>query len=113
MYDDQALDAAHKIIEDWSIAEIEKLRADVPTQALKAKVRGTTVQEIALQILEYAREGLHRRAKLDSHGDDESGFLNTLFAIARSGKTPAEVTLDLFDGEWKGDTSRAFKELSY
>jgi glutamate--cysteine ligase len=113
MYDDQALDAAHKIIEGWTIADIEKLRADVPAQALKAKVRGRTVQEIAIQLLEYAREGLHRRAKLDSDGDDESGFLNSLFAIARSGKTPAEATLELFDGEWKGDASRAFKELSY
>jgi len=113
MYDDGALDAAHALIRDWTVPEIEQLRTDVPKQALKARFRQRTVQEIALEVLDYAREGLNNRAKLNAAGEDESIFLNTLFAIARSGVTPAEEALALFDGAWQGDARRAFLDLHY
>ena len=113
MYDDAALDAAHALIQDWTVDEITRLRADVPASALKTRFRDRTVQEIALQVLDYAREGLRNRARLDAAGQDESSFLNTLFAIARSGVTQADAMLALYDGEWQGDARKAYTAFSY
>ena len=49
-----------------------------------------TLREVALEILDIAREGLHRRARRSAAGDDETHFLDPLFAIAGSARTPAE-----------------------
>ena len=113
MYDDDALDAIHALTRDWTVPEMAKLRADVPVSALKTKFRNRTVQNIAVEVLGYASSGLRNRAKLDGSGQDESSFLNPLINIARTGITPADAVLALYDGEWKGDASKAFKEYAY
>ena len=41
------LDAAWELVKDWSNAEREQLRADVPKQGLAAKIGGRTVRDIA------------------------------------------------------------------
>ena len=92
---------------------MSKLRADVPVQALQAKIRNRTVQDIATEVLGYAQQGLRNRARLDSSGQDESSFLNPLINIARTGVTPADAALALYDGAWAGDASRAFKDFAY
>ena len=113
MYDDSALNAAYDLVRDWSFEEMSKLRADVPVQALQAKIRNRTVQDIAAEVLGYAQQGLRNRARLDSSGQDESSFLNPLINIARTGITPADAALALYDGAWAGDASRAFKDFAY
>ena len=113
MYDDGALNAAHALIRDWSIEEMAKLRADVPVHALQAKFRDRTVQDIALEVLGYAQQGLRNRARLDSAGQDESRFLDPLLHIARTGVTFADAALALYDGVWNGDSKRAFRDFAY
>ena len=113
LYDESSLDAAWDIVKAWTAEEREQLRRDVPTQALKAKVRGRSVQEIALQLLEISRAGLRRRARLDAAGMDETGFLVPLQEIAASGITPAERMLLSYNGAWHGDVTKAFAEYSY
>ena len=113
LYDSVALDAAAEIIKDWTAEDRAKLRDDVLTQALKAKIRGRTVQDIALQLLELSRAGLRRRARLDAAGMDETGFLVPLQEIATSGITPAERMLASYHGVWKGDVTKAFADYSY
>lgn len=113
MYDDDALNNAHALIRDWSIEEMAKLRDDVPKLALQAKFRDRTVQDIAMEVLSYAQQGLRNRARLDSSGQDESSFLNPLINIARTGITPADAAIALYDGAWNGDANRAFKDFAY
>ena len=57
--------------------------------------------------------GLPRRARLNSKGVDESGFLDALVEIVEADETPAERKLALFHGEWKGDIDRVFREFAY
>ncbi len=113
LYDQTALDAAWDLVKDWSIAEHEELRRNVPRLALKTPFRGRTVREVALEVLAIAREGLKRRGAADLGGMDESGFLNPLQIIADSGKTPAELKLDLYYGKWGGSVDPVFKEFAY
>jgi glutamate--cysteine ligase len=114
LYDDFALDAAWDLVKGWSIEEHEQLRRDVPKLALKAPAPGGgTVHDLARQVLEIAASGLTRRKRLNSAGDNESGFLEPLNEIVASGKTPAERLLDLYHGPWQGDLSRVYSEFSF
>ncbi|MDX2142238.1 MAG: glutamate--cysteine ligase [Rhodospirillaceae bacterium] len=113
LYDSNSLDAAWDIAKGWTAEERAQLYRDVPTQALQAKIRGRSVQDIALQLLDLSRAGLRRRARLDGAGMDESGFLVPLQEIAASGITPAERMLASYHGAWGGDVRKAFAEYSY
>jgi glutamate--cysteine ligase len=112
-YDETALAGASALIADWTEAEREQLRADVPRQGLAAKFRGKPLQAVALQVLELARAGLKRRARLDSSGQDESQFIAPLFDIAQSGKTPAERMLERYNTAWGESVDPVYVEEAY
>jgi glutamate--cysteine ligase len=113
LYDAAALDAAYDLIADWTEAEREALRRDVPRLGLATPFRGGILRDIALQVLDFAREGLRRRKRRDVCGEDESHFLDPLFSIAGSGRTPAEELLDDYKTRWNGDIEPVFVDYSY
>ncbi|HEY1258658.1 MAG TPA: glutamate--cysteine ligase [Stellaceae bacterium] len=112
-YDQTALDAAWDLVSDWSEAEREAMRRDVPRLALATPMRSRTLREVALEMLDIAREGLHRRARRSAMGDDETHFLDPLFAIAGSGRTPAEELLEDFRSRWHGAIDPVFADYAY
>ncbi len=110
LYDQGALDAAWDLVKDWSMEEREALRNAVPERALDAPVPGgRSLREFGREVLAISRAGLAARARLNASGDNETGFLETLDEIVASGKVPAQVLLDRFHGEWKGDVDRVYK----
>jgi glutamate--cysteine ligase len=113
LYDGGALDAAYDLVADWSAEEREQMRAEVPRLGLDARIRSRTVRDVALEILDFAREGLHRRARRDQCGEDETHYLDALFSIAGSGRTPASELLDDLANRWGGDLDRIYDEYSY
>ena len=113
LYDSDTLDAAWDIVKDWTQAEHDQLRRDVPRQALKTRFRGKPLQEIAQRVVALSGEGLRRRAVLDSTGSDESHFLEVLRGIADSGITPAEEKLEAYHGRWRGSVDPVFAEFAY
>jgi glutamate--cysteine ligase len=60
-----------------------------------------------------ADQGLRARGRLNSAGDNETGFLKPLQETAESGKTPAEIKLELYAGPWKRSVDPAFSEFAY
>jgi glutamate--cysteine ligase len=114
LYDSQALDAAWDLVKDWSMDERQALRDSVPKLGFKSPVPGgRTLLDIAPQMLEIARSGLAARAKLDSGGNNETGYLGILDELVARGKTPADMLLDRFRDEWGGDLSRIYAEESF
>lgn len=113
LYDADALDAAWNLVRDFSRDERHALRDGVPRHGLRLPFRQATVRELALQALEIARAGLARRARLNARGEDEGHFLDPLFEIAHSNKTPAERKLDLFHGAWGGSVDPVFTQFAY
>ena len=113
LYDDTALGAACDLVADWTAEERERMRFDVPRRGLDTPHRSRTLREIALEMLEIARDGLARRARRDLGGEDETHFLDALFAIARAGRSPAETLLDDYAGPWGGDVRRVFRDYAY
>lgn len=114
LYDDAALDAAWELVKDWSMEEREALRSAVPKLALDAPLPGGgTLRDIAGEVLDIAAAGLNARARINASGDNESGFLDPLREIVRTGKVPAQVLLDRFNGDWGGDITRVYEEARF
>ena len=111
LYDEAALDAAWNLVKDWTMEEREALRNAAPKLALDAPIRGgRTLRDIAGDVLAIARDGLSARNRLNTSGDNETGFLETLDEIVATGKVPAQRLLDKFNGEWGGDITRVYEE---
>ncbi len=114
LYDQGALDAAWDLVKGWDMAARETLRSSVPRLALDAPLPGGgTLRDIAGDVLDIAHAGLSARARLDAGGSNETGFLDPLREIVRSGKVPAQLLLDRYHGEWNGDVSRIYDEMRF
>ena len=114
LYDQGALDAAWDRVRRWSMDEREALRGAVPKQGLATPVPGGgTLLDLASEILEIASAGLTARGRLNTAGDNESGFLDPLREVVARGKSPAAQLLDRYHGAWDGDVSRVYGELSF
>lgn len=114
LYDQGALDAAWDVVKDWTMEERQLLRDSVPRLGLDAPIGGgRKLRDIAGQVLDIARSGLAARARLNSAGDNETGYLAALDEVVASGKTHAERLLERYHGEWGGDLSRIYAEESF
>ncbi|NIJ19747.1 glutamate--cysteine ligase [Sphingomonas naasensis] len=114
LYDDAALDAAWELVKGWSMEEREALRSAVPKLALDAPIPGGgKLKDIAGEVLDIAASGLNARGRLNASGDNESGFLDPLREIVRTGRVPAQILLDRFNGDWGGDISRVYEEAKF
>ncbi|HVC53734.1 MAG TPA: glutamate--cysteine ligase [Stellaceae bacterium] len=112
LYDQEALDAAGALVADWTAEEREAMRNDVPRLGLDTRFRGGTLRDVAFRMLDLAHGGLHRRARRDTSGEDETHFLDTLFSIAGSGSPASEMLKD-YETRWNGDIRRIYEEYSY
>jgi glutamate--cysteine ligase len=113
LYDQQSLDAAWDMVRDWSAEERQTLREDVPRLGLGAAIRNRTVRDVAGEVLELAREGLKRRARLNGLGDDETIYLSTLERMVEAGRTNAEDLIDRYRGPWGRAIDPVFFEEAY
>ncbi|MGK6320891.1 glutamate--cysteine ligase [Sphingomonas sp. DT-204] len=114
LYDQGALDAAWDLVRHWSMEDRHALRGAVPRLALDAPLPGGgRLRDIAGEVLDIASAGLSARARLDASGSNETGYLDPLREIVRTGKVPAELLLEHYHGAWGDDVSGVYGELSY
>ncbi|HEX3537245.1 MAG TPA: glutamate--cysteine ligase [Stellaceae bacterium] len=113
LYDGTALDAAADLVADWTEEERDAMRRDVPRLGLDTPHRSRTLRDVSLEMLDIAREGLHRRARRSAAGEDETHFLDNLFSIAGSGRTAAAEMVEDFNTRWAGDIRRLYTEYAY
>jgi glutamate--cysteine ligase len=113
LYDDGCLDAAWDLVKDWTPAERQKLRDDVPKLGFKATIRGRSVLDLAKATLALAEQGLRGRNRRNAQGEDETRYLEPLQDYVARGFTPAEELLQQFHGPWRGSVAPAYVELAY
>jgi len=113
LYDAPSLAAAWDLCKDWDIADHERLRRDVTRLGLKAEVNGRSVRDIAVDMVNIAKQGLKNRARFSGGMVDERGYITELEDIADSGVTSADRLLELYNGEWGGDISRVYRDCAY
>jgi len=117
LYDDAALTAAERRLAspgglqaDW--ADAVGLRQAVPRRGLDAPFRGATLRDLARDIVAIAQGGLRSRSLRDASGQDETGYLAPLEAIAAGAPTQAEHWLERYHTVWKGDARRILAEAA-
>ncbi len=113
MYDDVALDAAAELVKDWSAADRQALRDEVPVRGLKAEVAGRSVRDIARDCLEIARVSLLKRRNVGCKGRTEAQFLNVLDEYVNTGRNYADELLDLYENSWDGNIERVFRDFAF
>lgn len=115
LYDSHALDGAWDLVKDWTAEQREALRRTAPVLGLKTPLPGGKgdLQQLAIEVLKIAKYGLKARARLNSAGDDETGFLSELIQSAENGHTPAERLLRRYHENWDQNIDRAFEECAF
>lgn len=113
LYDAPSLAAAWDLCKDWDISDHERLRRDVTRLGLKAEVGGRSVRDIAVDMVNIAKQGLKNRARFSGGMVDERGYITELEDIADSGVNSADRLLELYNGEWGGDISRVYRDCAY
>jgi len=91
LYDDDAMRAATALTAGLSMDEREQLRSDVTRMGLRAKVGQHTAQELSRELVAIAAAGLTAR----DVPPEERALLEPLAEIAASGRTRAELLLDV------------------
>jgi glutamate--cysteine ligase len=112
LYDAGALDGAWQLVRDFTAAERQAMRDEVPRLGLDAPAGSRRLRDLARDALDLAEAGLRARARLDPQGRDETLYLAPLQAIA-AGRTRAEDLLALYDGPWNGSVDPAFGACAF
>jgi glutamate--cysteine ligase len=112
LYDEAALSAAEALVRGAGWEDAVALRAAVPREGLAAPWRGGTLRDLARDAVAIARDGLRARARRNAAGDDESGYLAPLEAIAAGEPTQAEHWLARYHETWQGNARQIFAEAA-
>ena len=113
LYDDDSLQAAWDLVKDWTAAERQKLRDEVPRRGFAATIAGQSVLQLAKTTIALAENGLARRRRLDARGQDERRYLRPIEDYVARGITPADELLAKFHGPWESSVEPVFKEYAY
>ncbi|CAH1649040.1 MULTISPECIES: glutamate--cysteine ligase [unclassified Chelatococcus] len=113
LYDEVARDAAWQLVKNWSNADRETLRRDVPAQGLAATVAGRPLREVAREVLQLSRAGLVRRGRRDVQGRDEAHFLDIVDEVVATGENAAQRMLARYADTWRETVEPVFKTYVY
>jgi glutamate--cysteine ligase len=92
-YDAEALDKASAIADRIDAKAAVALQRQVAERGLNAKLDGVLLQQLCVELIEFAQAGLVRRARRDGHGHDEAVYLEPLMALATKGLSPADLVI--------------------
>ncbi len=112
LYDETARAAAAKLV-DASQAEREAAAEAVSRQGLEASYAGKPVLGLARELAELARGGLVRIGHAGPSAPDESIFLDPIFAQLALEKSPGQVVLECWEGEWERSFERLIEYARY
>jgi len=110
-YDDQACATAWELAGAWKQEDFEACLSSAARRGLGGSVAGRPMLTWARELLEIAREGLARMA--EEGFADERSFLEPIDALLEQGKSPGEVILERWQGEWAGSIDRLIDFARY
>ena len=113
LYCDEALAEIDDLVRNIGSDDVMAARLSVAKDGLRGKLGSYDVAKFAKKTIDIASKGLRNRGIFDDGGDDESGFLQPLRKVIATQKTPAEVMLDLYHGDWAEDIDQVFTSNQY
>lgn len=113
LYDAEALSAAWQLVRDWRFEERDAALEAVSREGLAAKVAGVPVLALAREVASIAMAGLRRIGHPGETREDESGFLEPLLEQLDTAKSPGQVILDRWQGDWGESFDRLIDYARY
>jgi len=113
LYDPDARDAAFELASAWSQEEREAGTDAVARAGLAARIAGRPVLPMARRLVEIAGEGLRRIGAAVGLSPDERSFLEPVRAQLELGKSPGEVVLERWEGDWNRSLERLIEYARY
>ena len=113
LYDEDSLGEAEELANLFDASAVLEAQQEVIKRGLSGKVAGHSVLDLARRMVSIAHDGLHRRARLDSSGNDETGYLEPIRIIAASGETNAEALLKHYHESWGETLEPLYEKFSY
>ena len=101
--DDISLENVLNLVNDVSFESLLELRNSTPKEGLDCRVGSHNVFEIAKEAVRISSEGLKRRERIDSNGNDEQIYLTPLFETIKNKESPADKLLRKYNNEWNKD----------
>lgn len=95
LYDADAGEAAWELVADLDVGERQALW----DECRERSVQSPRVQALCVRLLEIARGGLDRLDVRDSKGRTEARFLDSIEALIRSGRSPADEAREALGAE--------------
>ena len=114
IYDDTSLSESLELMKDWTNNERYSLNINVPECALNTKFRDKKLIDVAQQLMNISEKGLKRRNNLSSNRQyDETHYLLGIKENIINKKSPADLLLDKYYGEWNESIDRIYKDLIF
>ena len=113
LYDDDACAAAAALVADWTRDEREAALETVARRGLAARIGGRPLLDLARRLVDVAGEGLRRLGAAGQLDLDERGFLEPIRAQLALGKSPGEVILERWEGDWNRSVERLIEYARY
>jgi glutamate--cysteine ligase len=110
-YDGDCLLAAWDLVKRWKWEERLDLAHTVYRDALRARIRGIEVRELARELVDIAEQGLERQCT--GTAESEAMYLERLRDMVRRGRCPADVLIEKWDTVWNRDARRLVEGSSY
>ena len=101
LYDDSALRAAAELLPDTRAEQREAGLDAVARSGLAAEIGGRSALELARELLAISSEGLRRIGHGGRVDADERGYLDPVAEQLELGKSPGQVVLERWEGEWQ------------
>jgi glutamate--cysteine ligase len=111
LYDAQAADAALALVAGWGVGEREEALRQAARAGLAGRAGGRALLELARELVSIAGAGLARLGA--AGGDDEGRFLDPLRAQLELGKSPGQLVLERWEGEWGRSLPRLIEYARY
>jgi glutamate--cysteine ligase len=94
LYDDIAFAQAEDLASLYNFAQLSAARPELIKTGYGTLIAGQSLEQLAYALVEIARGGLNRRAKLNAEGKDESIYLDPLAELVERRKTPSALLRD-------------------
>ncbi|MBD2410605.1 hypothetical protein FACHB389_17470 [Nostoc calcicola FACHB-389] len=95
-----------KLLQNRTIADYQTAQAEICLKGLKAKYREDSVQELAIEMVKLAKQGLEARVNAGLEHPEVLTYLKPVEEVAFSGQTFAERLIERWKGELQSSPAK-------
>jgi glutamate--cysteine ligase len=113
LYDEAARAAAWALVAELTRDERETAQLDVARHGLAARIGAHRALDLAAELVAISSEGLRAIGEPAGSRPDERGFLDPLREHVEIGRSPGELVLARWRGEWQASPQRLIEYARY